>query len=123
MNGETNQRRGRDETDDASLPKPPSVETPLDAEPEATEKDGRQFTLGEWLAAVTCCTVLMSVLSCLPGGCSLENFAGIAGVAALTGLVLASVFGPSRPLVRLSWWAMVGAYAVACAWTVVRHLH
>lgn len=123
MNGETNQRRGRDETDDAALPKPLSVETPLGAEPEATEKDGRQFTLGELLAAVTCCTVLMSALSCLPGGCSLENFAGIAGVAALTGLVLASVFGPSRPLVRLSWWAMVGAYAVACVWTVVRHLH
>jgi hypothetical protein len=56
----------------------------------------------------------------MTGGCSLENFAGLAGLVALAGLVVAAVYGPSRPLVRLGWWAMVGAYAVACVWTVVR---
>lgn len=90
----------------------------LDVEDESAQ--GRQCSLAELLTLVTLAAVGLSLLSLIPGGLEAPRAAGIAGVAALMGLVLLCIFRPRRFIVHLAWWVLVGAYVIACVVAVVR---
>lgn len=90
----------------------------LDVKDDRSER--RQCSLAEVLMLVTLAAVALSVLRLIPGGLQAPRAAGVAGVAALVGLVVLSIFRPRRLVVHLGWWLLVAGYVAASVVAVLR---
>jgi hypothetical protein len=89
-------------------------------EPEPQEEDRLQSTLAELLLAVAAAWLFLSVLGLFPGGYTAANFAGLAGIRVLLSLAVLALLQPTRPIIRLCWWAMLVIYGLACVVAVIR---
>lgn len=130
MSEEANQHPNPDETDDGypvAVPEPlmlrpelPPTMQSAEPEPHDSDKDRLRFSLGELLVVTTCFAIYLSLLSYLPGGHTLEGFAGTTGLLILVGLILMTFCRPLRPLFPLCWWTLLITYVVACMLCVAR---
>jgi hypothetical protein len=101
----------------------PSVYPIADMEPPGPQprEEGRfQYSLAELLLAVSVASLFMGILGLFPGGYTAANFAGLAGLGVLLSLVVLTVLQPTRPIIRLSWWAMLVIYALACVVAIIQ---
>ena len=89
-------------------------------EPEPPE--GFQFTLAELLMLTAVVALFLSTVGLFPGGYAIKNFAGVAGVGVLLGMVVLALMQDVRPIIRVAWWVMLGLYALACVAAVVGRL-
>jgi len=81
-----------------------------------------QFTLADLFWLITGVAILLGLLGCVPGGFSAEALAGMAGVGLLVSLFVLAIVQPSRPIIRLAWWVMLGFYVLASLVAVVRSM-
>jgi hypothetical protein len=95
------------------------VATPLDLNEllEAKEKEAArfQFSLAELLMLVAGTSLVLGILGCFPP----EYAAFLAGAGALVSMVVLAVLRPSRPIVYLGWWVILGIYLLMCVMAFV----
>ena len=122
--------RGEDAGGDDSYPVQPPPPLPDDSEPSADSraldelldwldprgsgKERFQFTLSELLLLMVAASVLLSLLSILPGGYRPETFATVFGLGLLVSLIFLAVLKPARAIVQIAWWVVLVCYVVAC---------
>ena len=74
-----------------------------------------QFSLAELLMLVAVASIALGILGCFPP----EHAAFLAGAGALVSMVVLAVLRPSRPIVYLGWWVVLGIYLLMCVAALV----
>jgi hypothetical protein len=82
---------------------------------EPTEKEPFQFSLAELLLLTALVSVLLGILGCFPQ----QYAAGLAGLGALVSMLALAILKPTRAIMYVGWWFVLGIYLLSCVRAIV----
>jgi hypothetical protein len=74
------------------------------------EQPSFQFSMAELFLLVALVSFVLGLLNCIPP----QYAAGLAGLGALVSMVVIAVLKPTRPIIYLAWWVVLGIYLLSC---------
>jgi hypothetical protein len=90
-----------------------------------TYRDEYQFSLLELLILMAMLAGILAVARTvgllIPGGNTVENLAGIMGLAALVSMIVLAIIPFSKRIVLVGWWALLGLYILTALIALFQH--
>ena len=69
-----------------------------------------QFSMAEMFLLVAVVSIVLGLLNCFPP----QYAAGLAGLGALVSMLVIAILKPTRPIVYVAWWVVLGIYLLSC---------
>ena len=79
-----------------------------DSEPFDAERF--QFSLAELLLLMALASLILGILGCFPR----KYAAGLSGLGALVSMLVIAVLKPTRAIIYVAWWVILGIYLLTC---------